>query len=167
MTQYIFITNGTGGCGKDTFANFVGEFVSTKKISSVDFVKKIANDCGWDGRKKTEQDRKFLSDLKCLLSEYNDLPFRKVKEQVLNFWAQNRYQVLFIDIREPIEIERAKRLFNAQTILIENNRVDRIITNEADANVYNYNYDFIIENNGTLEELREKAYKFVKENIVS
>ena len=167
MTQYIFITNGTGGCGKDTFANFVGEFVPTKKISSIDYVKKIAKDCGWDGRKKTEQDRKFLSDLKFLLFEYNDLPFRKVKEQVLNFWAQNRYQVLIIDIREPAEIERAKRLFNAQTILIENNRVARITSNEADANVYNYEYDFIIENNGTLEELREKARRFVKDNIVS
>ena len=35
----------------------------------------------------------------------------------------------------------------------------------ADKNVFNYSYDFIIDNNGTKEELNDKAKKFVREAI--
>ena len=33
----------------------------------------------------------------------------------------------------------------------------------ADANVFNYKYDYIIENNGTLDEFYWTVYKFVKD----
>ena len=35
----------------------------------------------------------------------------------------------------------------------------------ADAGVFNYNYDFVIENNGTLDGLKSIVKKFVMENI--
>jgi hypothetical protein len=35
----------------------------------------------------------------------------------------------------------------------------------ADENVYNYTYDIIIENNGTLEELTTKAIEFVNDFV--
>ena len=31
MNKYIFITNGMARCGKDTFAQFLGEFTSVVK----------------------------------------------------------------------------------------------------------------------------------------
>jgi hypothetical protein len=74
----------------------------------------------------------------------------------------NEYdEVLIIDIREPEEIERAKNEFGAETILITNNRVAPITSNMADANVNNYNYDYVVENNGTLDEFRETVYTFI------
>lgn len=69
---------------------------------------------------------------------------------------------MLIDIREPNEIQRAKEKFNAKTILIENNRVDVISSNFADANVFNYDYDYVLHNNGTLEEFRLLAKEFAK-----
>jgi len=151
MDKHIFITNGTGGCGKDTFASMVSEMVSTKKISSIDRVKMIAEYCGWYGG-KTEKDRKFLSDLKLLTAEYSDMPFNSIRQMVNNFRDHDTlYNVLIIDIREPEEIERAKKEFGARTILITNNRVKPILSNMADANVNNYTYDIVIENNGTLD----------------
>ena len=43
--KYIFITNGTGGCGKDTFADILKKYVPTLKRSSIDRVKAIAREC--------------------------------------------------------------------------------------------------------------------------
>lgn len=166
MTKQIYILNGMGGCGKDTFAKFLGEVRTVFKYSSVDRVKQIAYECGWDGG-KTEKDRKFLSDLKCLLTDYNDLPFMDVTNRVVDFKYDEDYSVMLIDIREPKEIDRAKEAYGAKTILIKNDRIPFISSNMADANVYNYTYDYVIENNGTLEEFREKVHEFAKENILN
>ena len=57
MNKHIFITNGMARSGKDTFAAFLNEFIPTMKISSIDKMKEIAVQCGWDW-KKEEKDRK-------------------------------------------------------------------------------------------------------------
>ena len=72
---------------------------------------------------------------------------------------------MFLHIREPEEITRAVKAFGAKTILVIRNTVKRITSNIADENVFNYNYDFIIDNNGTKEELNSKAKKFIQEVI--
>lgn len=161
IKKYIFITNGVARSGKDTFAAFLDEFIPTAKYSSIDKVKEIAKQCGWKGG-KTEKDRKFLSDLKMLLTAYSDEPFHDIEKKVEEFRKNNKSRVLLIDIREPNEIERAKKKFDAKTILIENNKVDIISSNISDANVFNYKYDYIIQNNGTLEDLRMAAKDFCK-----
>lgn len=166
MQKQIFITNGMGGCGKDTFAQFLGEIVPTFKYSSIDRVKKIAEMCGWYGG-KTERDRKFLSDLKTLTTEYNDMPFDMIRIKVDKFRDKDDPNVvMLIDIREPKEIERAKKAFGAKTILIMNENVKFIDSNPADANVYMYKYDFVIDNSSTLEAFKEKVQEFAEENIL-
>lgn len=35
----------------------------------------------------------------------------------------------------------------------------------ADAGVFDYDYDFIVENNGTIDELKNSVKNFVMENI--
>lgn len=171
MKKHIFITNGTGGCGKDTFANFLLDHVYGVKYSSITKVKEIARMCGWIGG-KTERDRKFLSDLKLLTTAYSDMAFNDLK-RVVGIFNNNEFdEVLLIDIREPEEIERAKNEFGAKTILIKNDRVAPITSNMADANVNNYNYDYVVENNGTLDEFKETVRTFAidaglieKENV--
>ena len=164
MNKKIFITNGMARCGKDTFATYLNEFVPTLKYSSIDKVKQIAVLCGWDGE-KTEKSRKFLSDLKMLTTDFSDMPFNAIKDVVENFLINDYYEVMLIDIREPEEIEKAKIVFNAETILIKNDRVDVITSNDGDAGVFDYAYDYIIENNGTLEEFKENIRVFVDEVI--
>lgn len=164
MDKQIFITNGMARCGKDTFATFLNELVPTLKYSSIDKVKDIARLCGWEG-KKTEKDRKFLSDLKMLTAEYSDMPFKAIENQISKFLKDSKYQILLIDIREPDEIDKVKLAFNAETILITNSRVENIVSNIGDANVFDYAYDYIIENEGTLEEFKENIKIFV-ENVI-
>ena len=165
MEQLIFITNGTGGCGKDTFADFMSERVRIMKVSSIDKVKEIARDCGWHGG-KTERDRKFLSDLKLLTTEYSDLAFNDISKSVHRFRKSMTRDVLLIDIREPAEIERAKKTFGAKTILIVREGLDPISSNMADANVNNYDYDYVVYNDGTLEDFKQTVYDFVDNYIL-
>ena len=159
IIKKIFITNGMARCGKDTFAKFLNEITPIMKYSSIDKVKDIARLCGWEGG-KTERDRKFLSDLKLLTTDYSDMPFKEIKKKVEKFMSDKTYEVMLIDIREPDEIERAKTVFGAKTILIENNRVKHISSNMADANVFSYTYDYKIQNNGTLEEFKANIEEF-------
>lgn len=161
----VFIINGSGGVGKDTFVNKVGEFVPTVNYSSVKKIKEIATMGGWNGG-KTDKDRKFLSDLKFLFSQYNDLPFEDMKAIYRKFKSINsKDKCLFFHIREPEEVERAKKEFEAQTILVINSNIEEIKTNEADANVAKYNYDITIDNSGTLEDLEKIAKSFIKKYV--
>ena len=116
---------------------------------------------GWDGG-KTEKDRRFLSDIMDLSTEYNDSPFQDVLSIVADF-KNNLIEdsVLVIDMRDPKDIERAVKTFGAKTMLIRNPRVEKIESNHADRDVENYEYDYIIENDGTLEQLDTVARLFV------
>ncbi len=157
--KHIIIINGTGGSGKDTFVNLCSKYAKIVNFSSIDKVKEIARLIGWDGQKE-EKDRKFLSDLKKLTTEYNDMSFNTIKEAVEKFNHSDN-DVLFIHIREPEEISRAVVAFNASTLLVKRIGVENIISNYSDANVDNYNYDYSITNS-TLEELDNLAFEFIK-----
>lgn len=170
MNKQIFIINGSGGVGKSTFCRmlflfnnkFPGTSVPIKIISSVDQIKKIAEFVGWNAKFKTEKDRKFLSDLKSLCSEYNDFIFNYIAAQVKSFREDYKY-VLFIHIREPKEIERVKQAFNAKTILIKRDSVKHITSNKSDREVFDYDYDIVINNNGSKDELLNIAEEFCED----
>ncbi len=160
MKKQIVIINGTGGSGKDTFVEFCSKYGKVMNFSSIDKVKEIAKLIGWDG-KKEEKDRKFLSDLKRLTTDYNDMAFNSIIDAV-NRFEDSDDEILFIHIREPEEVQRAADTFNAKTLLVKRVGLANIETNYSDANVDNYSYDYIIENT-TLEELDNKALDFVNE----
>ena len=162
MGKNIVIINGTGGAGKDTFVSFCSEFVKVLNVSSVDKVKEAAKVLvGWNGE-KDEVSRKLLVDLKRLSVEYNDAPTKYIQSMAENFKNSDE-ELMFIHIREAEEIEKTKKLLNAKTLLITNPRVQIITSNDSDGKVNEYNYDYYILNDGTLEDLKEKANKFVKE----
>lgn len=166
-----YIINGAGGVGKDQFIKFVTDELGEKytyNISTVNIVKSIAYKIGWKG-KKTPQDRKYLSDLKDMMTYWSDLPFNDVSiltELQVEEWkeSQIRDAAVFIHCREPNEIDRLVKRLGAETILIIRD-TDEVYINHADNEVFNYNYDFIIDNNGTLEELKDSAATFVKRQI--
>ena len=165
-----FIVNGKPCSGKDTFVNFCLEELGAfgKLISTVDFVKKIATKCGWDGTKDSKN-RKFLSDLKDLLTNWGDVPYKKTLQEIdmfkfdLDCWNVPDKRVVFIMCREPKEIERFERELNAKSLLIRRASVEfEQQSNHADSEVLNHKYVYIIENNGTVDELKEKAKEFLK-----
>lgn len=163
----IFILNGVGTSGKGTFVEFVDKYIPTLYYSIANLPKEAATILGWNGG-KTEKDRKFLSDIVDISTEYNDAPFKDVLSLVTDFKNNKDYaefDVLIIDMRDPKDIARAVEIFGAETILIDNPNVGKIESNHADANVNNYEYDYIIENDGTLEQLDAMAKHFVRDII--
>lgn len=171
--KLIFIINGSGGVGKDTFVELVSlnnknkNYFKIKNYSSVSKIKEIAKIIGWNGD-KTEKDRKFLSDLKLLTTEYNNMPLNDMKRYAKEFMdyenSDNDNKILFLHIREPGEIAKAANEFkeyNVKTILVKRDSVKHITSNMADENVYNYKYDIEINNNGTIEDLEDKAKHFI------
>ncbi len=161
MEKRIIIINGMGGSGKDTFVEFCAKYAKVMNVSSVDKVKEAAKILvGWD-ETKDEKSRKLLVDLKRLSIEYNDYPTKYILQSSKEFLTNDK-DILFIHIREISEIEKIKKLLDAETLLLSNPRVKKITSNSSDANVDNYNYDIHIENSGTLEELEQKAIEFIK-----
>ncbi len=165
----VYIINGRPRAGKDTFVSLFGKNIATENYSSVDPVKEIAKQVGWDGR-KTEADRKFLSDLKKLLTEYNDFPFEKTKEEIGRF-IEGPAQALFIHIREPEEIQKTLNFCNregirARTVLVTNPRTDENPTsNTSDERVLLLKYDIIVKNSGTFEDLEHEARAVIRRDL--
>lgn len=167
LIKKVFITSGNGGSGKDSFTSLINKYIPTYKYSIIEKSKQAAKVLGWDGNTKTEKDRRFLSDIMDLSADYNDNPFKDVLSVVLDF--KNNLieaEVLLVDMRDPKDITRAVGTFGAETILIRNPNVEPIKSNHADANVENYKYDYIIENDGTIEQLDKIARVFAEDIIV-
>lgn len=169
----IIVINGMPQSGKSTFVNFCLDELTCwgKEVSTVDFVKKIAEESGWD-KTKTGKNRKFLSDLKDLLTEWDDVPYKKViEEKKIWEFSFNQFNIstencfFFIHCREPQEIQKFVDKDGAKTLLIRRASVEeKEQSNHADSEVFNFKYDYEIENNGDLKELRDKARNFLKEN---
>ena len=162
MDKNIIIINGTGGAGKDTFVSFCSEVTGVLNVSTVDKVKEAAKVLvGWNGE-KDEISRKLLVDLKQLSVDYNDAPTKYICSMAEDFENSDN-NLMFVHIREASEIEKAKKLLNAKTLLITNPRVKLITSNDSDGKVNEYNYDYYIVNDGSLDDLKDKASKFVEE----
>lgn len=157
--KYIIVINGSPRVGKDTFIGLFSNYAKTKNISSIDKIVESAKILGYNGN-KNETNRKFLSELKELSTKFYDSAYNYISNQIKEF-KNSSYEVLFIHIREPKEIERIVKDFGAITMIVENNRVDKITSNSSDSNIYEYKkYDYILHNDGTLEDLSKKARGF-------
>lgn len=159
----ILIINGYPESGKTQFETYISKHVNSIIYSSITPVKEYTiKYFDWNG-KKTEESRKFLAQLKKLLVKEFDYIYIKISEKIREFYSNIYCEILMVDSREPEEIERFKNCFQAITVFVRNDRVEKITSNESDKNVENYQYDYVIENNGTLEELEQKAIDFIKE----
>lgn len=163
MKYEVVVLNSKGGAGKDTFFGFCEAILGdcTAHISTVDLVKEVAESIGWDGT-KTLENRRRLSMLKDIMTAWGDGPFKDVcsmVNQIKYEWlnGSEEFGIIFIDCREPHEIERLVRELGAKTLLITRDNLPTTYGNHADDGVFDYTYDYIVENNGSLTELRDSA----------
>ena len=167
MKKLLVIINGRGGVGKDFLCNATSKEFKIRNISSIDVIKEIAKGFGWDGS-KDDKSRKFLSDLKKAFSDYNDLPMRDVVGQAKSFLEDDFYQIMYIHIREPEYIaEFRNRVFpnKCVAILVKRKEIDSksAYGNSSDDNVYDYDYDYVFNNDKPLEESVEEFIKLIKQ----
>lgn len=177
----IIITNGTGGAGKDTFCEYVTDYLGKKgytawRSSYVEFTRFMLSENGIDTSKKTDKDRVLLAELNRLLEEYDDIPFKDCCQLIDDalFKSENNdpYQycpedladVILLDVRNPDVIEKFKTVYNnVITVLIDNGTTNT--ATEEDRGVFNYRYDRIISNTRDLDFLKQQAEVFADEII--
>lgn len=168
MEKIVIIINGVGGAGKDTICDLAAKYYKVKNISAITPIKDIAQNYGWNGEKDAKS-RKFLSDLKRIFIEYNDLPTRYLYGQYIDF-LESKNEILFVHIREKEEIEKFKKLVDirCKTLLIDRQNIDvEKWGNASDDEVKNYHYDLYFENNGSLSEVEQKLVSFLASLITT
>ena len=156
MNKYVII-NGCGGVGKDEFIKKCRIYKDNiVNMSTIEYVKKVAIQCGWDG-KKDDKGRRFLSDLKDALTRYDNIPVKHILESLHNYVDS----IIFIHCREPDEIKFLKNSLNAKSLLIKNENIPLIETNHADKCVFDIDYDYVVDNSGTIGDLIFAAQIFL------
>lgn len=162
----VYILNGAPKCGKGVFVEFLEIFTDSTvtEYSSIDWVKDLASDVfGWDGE-KTAKSRKLLSDLKKLAIEWDDIPLKLTIKKIR--YATPTSNFFCTDVREPEEIKKLQTWCKEQGIpcyavlirreVAEEKAIADGITNSSDTEYLNYEYDYMIKNDGSLEEYKRK-----------
>lgn len=154
MKKITIIINGKGGAGKDTMCEMAAKHFRTMNVSSIDPIKRIASQNGWNGE-KDDKSRKFLADLKKIFTDYNDLPTEYIFGKYKEFLVSD-CEILFVHIREPEEIEKFRRKIEksggvCKTLLVTSERCKDAYGNASDDGTDNYPYDFIYRNDSSLD----------------
>lgn len=179
----VVIINGKPQSGKDTFCKYAqgycddDESANTLIISSVDPLKEMLTQLGWDGT-KTDKIRGMLMDMKQLWVQNQDGPTMFLFNNILEFHkaCTGEDNIVFVHIREPEEI---KKLVNALTgfesmgidvislLVIRKggedtpNQPAETRRSDDEALINSYEYDVTINNDEDLIKLQELAAEFV------
>lgn len=167
MEKITIVINGVGGCGKDTLISLLSKHYKILNRTSIAPIVDIAKSCGWDGV-KTDKSRKFLSDLKKLLTDFNDTPLNYLlleQEKFLN--SEN--ELMFVHIREPEEIKKFITVSRSKTITLlitpREELQNKVYGNSSDDEVANYNYDLVFNNNKPLEITEQEFLNFINKFV--
>ena len=169
----VIMICGKARSGKDTLADFIINHLENKKPCKVQigqYIKYYAMKYfGWDGEEETKP-RDLLIHLGTdIIRNKIDQNFhinRLVQDlEVLSYF----YDTFIVsDVRFPVEIEKVKEKYD-EVITIKISRDSEELNQSQKNNITetaldNYtDYDYVIDNNGTLEELEQKAVDIIKE----
>ena len=168
----VVIVNGRPRSGKDTFCKYIIKYCEKNKKecdvwSTIDFEKELLEDIvNRPYNVESEKDRAFLSEFKQLVNRYYDITFRDFTNLL------DLYDGIFlIHTREWNEIIRFKDYCKENNI----NFITVFITSPNEQEFSNWSdtfcidrkelYDILINNNGTLEDLKEYAEQFCESKL--
>lgn len=174
----LYIINGKAGSGKDAFCRAVTELCGDraringsyepigdviKAVHSSDPAKQALKLLGWGGN-KTPEVRKLLT----MMVNFGQQ--RGVTENLINTGETSTFvDVVFLHERNPKEIARIKTLWEDGKILKDICDTFKTIlvtrdSKELEEDIWGiggYDYDYTIDNCGTLNDLTEKAEQFI------
>jgi len=173
----VIILNGPGEVGKGTFLELLQEAYSLTytKYSSIAWAKRVAEkEFGWDGVSKTPEERLMIAKIKQLGIQFGNIPFKKVVGVYRRSYA-NHDDLFVTDVREPSEIEKLVKHFKlcrikCVTIRIENLAKEKYALEnlgEGDDECFDYSYDLVIPNNGTVEEFRQTIIQTMSDGVLT
>jgi len=159
----VVVINGYPESGKDLFGELCDTFITNYTICTSTPMKAAMTLLGWDGV-KTDAVRNALYDMKKMSNKLFNCTQKYVLKELSDLKHQleqdRKSGIVFIQSREPKEIEYFVKAFGAETVLIT--RLNYGAGNNAsDMYVEDYDYDTIITNNGSKGDLLEKAEQFI------
>lgn len=171
----VILIGGKARSGKDTLADFLTENLEKQgkkvcKIQVGQYIKYYAMKYfGWNGEEETKP-RDLLIELGTEIIRKKIDPDFHIDRLIQDIKVLSYFYDTFVvsDIRFPVEIEKPKKEFdNVISIkMIRNsdelNETQKSHITETGLDSFN-SFDYVIENEGSLEELKEKAMKIVKE----
>ena len=175
----VVIINGLATVGKSTFCAMCAEYCKDRsepihcyELSTVDFVKEVANYAGWDGV-KDEKGRQFLHELKMSMSRYDDIPTKKVAQAIQYYTDAHPLDnfVFFINARESADIAnldtyiKSNYGWDVTKLLLRNDKKAVSEVPELVDDIFKPDYDCTIMNEGSLDELRKSASRFIEDLV--
>lgn len=156
--KLVVVINGKGGVGKDTLCEIMEKHFKCVNVSAITPIKQIAARYGWNGEKDLKS-RRFLSELKRIFADYNDLPNQYLIKEYNSFLNSDK-KIMFVHIREKDQIEKFIDSIEGKciTLLItnlKNNKENTTYGNDADDLVEEYTYDYYYDNSLPLEQAEE------------
>lgn len=176
----ITMVSGRAGEGKTTFAKYCQDIlVADYKISSalIPFAKMVKDTAffmGWDGE-KDDKGRKLLQEIGNTGRAYDIDMWAKHAVEFIDTHSEEFEYVFIDDWRFPNEGKYLQDLFwPTVTVRVHRPKEYHTLLNsplyndvsEVSLPENDEYYDVVIQNNSTEDVLKEKASKFVKENLI-
>lgn len=188
----VILVSGAGGNGKDTFIDAVGKHCSAYNLSSITEIKEIAEVLveytadiqdempvcpSKHMEDKSDRYRQFLHALKMAWSDFCDGPtYRLLSELKAILTDQSlggeRYDVVFLHVREAAEIDKIRHIITNQygiiclTMIVKGLVDASAYANACDSNVDNYSYDLTIMNTPGQQTMFELQAKLFADNLI-
>lgn len=178
----VIVINGAPQSGKDTFVQMFKKLndAPVGNINAADKVKSVMRRIGWDGRTKDEETRNMMALMQDYAIKHGDIPTTDMIIKVNNFYieesAHKDHTAIFVHIRKKSEIDKFIRCLRVDwdishyvgklkiiKLLIRRDGVD-VACNSHDAEAAKANdcdYDVVINNNSTLDDLQKHVVRFI------
>ena len=170
----IYVLSGKAKSGKDAVSKIIANYHKNKKCISLsysyylkDYIKRIA---GWNGSEETKP-REMLQQvgIELIRNKINDRLFIERLLEDIEVFSYFYDVIVITDARLVEEVELPKqRLDNVVTIRINRENIDNNLTLEqkdhlTETALDNYsNFDYIINNNKTFEDLEKEVLKIME-----
>jgi hypothetical protein len=170
----VILVNGKAGVGKDTAVGFMSQAFeqagfATSQYSCVQPVKAMLSHAGVNTSKKTNADRDLLAAVATALEEHSNVLTTMTQHAIVSLFEVCPNAVCFVHMRKPDWIAHLKGAMRQiypevvfETVFIERDEIEHVMSNPADAGVYGMNYDTTIPNNGSITELRSRCKQYVR-----
>jgi len=170
----IYVLSGKAKSGKDVVSKIITDYHKDKKCISLsysyylkDYIKRIT---GWSGSEE-DKPRELLQQLgiELIKNKINDRLFINRLLEDIEVFSYFYDVIIITDARLVEEVELPKqKLQNVVTIRINRDNIDNNLTLEQKAHLTetaldNYsNFDYIIDNNKTFEDLEKEVLKIME-----
>lgn len=170
----LYMIAGIARSGKDTVSSFIKEIYEKENMKTIilqissplkNYAAKVLN---WDGLEDTKP-REFLQKIGDTVRSYDEKFLIKRVIEDIKILSNYADVIVISDVRLPLEFEEVSKSFNPINLLIKRPHFDNLLTGDEKKHITergldNYsNYKYVIDNNGSLEKLKEDVISIIRE----